>query len=425
MGSPLAIRSRAAQIACRAGIVAIASTALAVAAASQQAGPRFRADGFQAEDYGMAAGYPPAGGAQSEQKPHLIGSYSRWQAHFTTREIASAGSPSRLKRAPREPEIRYTTGDTTRRLDDYLDQSPVTGLIIARGDRILIERYQYGRRDDDLFQSMSMAKTVLALLVGVAVRDGHIRSIDDPAEAYVPALKGSEYGRTPLKALLQMSSGIRFKHQIAEGGAPAGSDSDLLYRLRNQSLTEALVRFDERAGPPGARFNYTSSDTLALGMVLAGATGKPVADYASEQLWQPLGAESKAIWRINRSGEELTSCCIGATLRDYARLGLMLAHDGRWNGRQIVPRDWLVAATSVAATDRRLRTVSLKRPLGYGYQVWLLNEPGRMFVLRGHRGQEIFVDPQTRTVMVQTAVLPVDQGGQVFDLWRGVLASLR
>jgi len=103
----------------------------------------------------------------------------------------------------------------------------------------------------------------------------------------------------------------------------------------------------------------------------------------------------------------------------------MLANDGKWQGRQIVPQDWLVAATSVAASDRYLRLVSTKTKLGYGYQTWLLPEPGRMFVMRGFRGQELFVDPRSKTVMVQTAVWPTGRGSEVLALWRGVLDSLR
>jgi len=408
--------------------VAIASTLAAVAPAdAETSGPVFRADGWQADEYGRGEGYPASTAARSEQKKSLIGSYSRWDELVSKREITTGGKPAQLARAPREPTIRYVSDGLTRSLDDYLNSYPITGLLIARGDRILVERYQYDRRDSDRFQSQSMAKTILALLIGIAVNEGKIKSLADTADSYVDALRDSEYGRTPLKALLQMSSGMRFKHGYAEGeqGTVGTPDTATLNRLRARSVVQAVLQFKERAVPPGTRFNYTSADNLVLGLVLAAATGQTGSDYASEKLWGPLGAERNAVWRINRNGEELTACCFGAILRDYARLGLMLANDGKWQGRQIVPQDWLVAATSVAASDRYLKLVSTKTKLGYGYQTWLLPEPGRMFLMRGFRGQELFVDPRSKTVMVQTAVWPIGRGSEVLALWRGVLDSLR
>jgi CubicO group peptidase (beta-lactamase class C family) len=390
---------------------------------TQASGPRFRADGWSADELGRAEGYPAFAGAKGEQKKNLIGSYSRWDTLVPVHDIATSPDTAPLGRVAREPAIRFMSEGASRSLDDYLDQNPITGLLIARDDRILVERYQYDRRDSDRLQSMSMAKTITALLIGMAVQEGHIRSIADTAETYVPSLGNSEFGRTPIKAFLQMSSGIRFTHHISDvdGAAQPADDTAILNRFRQESVADAVRRFNERAAPPGMKFNYTSADNLVLGLVLAGATRRTVADYAREKLWEPLGAEAKAVWRIDRTGQEITACCFGATLRDYARLGLMLAHDGAWRGRQIVPRDWLIAATSVAPVDRRLRTVG--QNLGYGYQTWLLSQPGRMFLLWGFRGQEVFVDPRTRTVMVQTAVLPAGTAPAT-SLWNGVLASL-
>ena len=396
----------------------------AAQASAQTPGPRVRADGWQADEYGRTEGYPAAPGRMGERKMNLVGSYSRWDGLVPTREISTAVDPAPLRHIGQEPAIRYNSGGASLRLDDYLDRYPITGLLIARGDQILVERYQYDRRDTDRFQSMSMAKTITALLIGIAVQEGHIRSIGDAAETYAVGLRGSEFGRTPIKALLQMSSGIRFKHRVTEEDL-ARDDTAILNRLRRISVLNAVLQFNERIADPGTRFNYTSADTLVLGLVLAAATGRSVGDYTREKLWEPLGAEGKAIWRIDQEGQELTACCFGAMLRDYARLGLMLAHDGNWRGRQIVPRDWLIAGTSVGPADRHLQVVSARRKLGYGYQTWLLPPPGRMFVMRGFRGQELFVDPATKTVMVQTAVSPIARDDAVLALWQGVLASLR
>jgi CubicO group peptidase (beta-lactamase class C family) len=164
-----------------------------------------------------------------------------------------------------------------------------------------------------------------------------------------------------------------------------------------------------------------------LGLILRAATGKPVADYLSEKIWHPIGTEADASWTIDGTGQEVTYCCFNAVLRDYARFGRLLAHDGTWNGRQVVPRQWLIDATTVRPSDAYLAPGSAVRNFGYGYQVWLLPGAERRFVLRGIRGQMVFVDPASKLVMVQTAVSP-----DVFDpdaaetvaLWTAVVNQL-
>jgi CubicO group peptidase (beta-lactamase class C family) len=135
-----------------------------------------------------------------------------------------------------------------------------------------------------------------------------------------------------------------------------------------------------------------------LGLVLRSAVGRPVADYLQEKIWEPMGAEGDATWLIDRAGQEAAYCCINAVLRDYARLGLLLAHDGHWRGRQIIPAAWSEDATRVRPGQPQPVTG------GYGYQIWILAGERRMFALRGVRGQAIFVDPASRLVMVHTAV---------------------
>jgi CubicO group peptidase (beta-lactamase class C family) len=178
----------------------------------------------------------------------------------------------------------------------------------------------------------------------------------------------------------------------------------------------ALRRTDTRVAPPGQRFSYSSAESLVLGVVLAGATRRTVADYAAEKLWQPLGAEADASWNIDATGQEITYAYFNAVLRDWARLGLMLAHEGAWGGRQIVPRDFAIEATTAPRTA--------PWP-GYGYQVWLYPAAGRTFALRGLRGQFVLVDPDARLVLVQTAVRPVGTTGgdaELVALWSALRA---
>jgi CubicO group peptidase (beta-lactamase class C family) len=243
-----------------------------------------------------------------------------------------------------------------------------------------------------------MAKTITAMLFGLAVKDGKIRSLDDRAQDYVPALKGSAYGETSLRALLTMSSGVAWSETYA-----ADDDNAKLARAMftpGALGAAALLRtYNTREAPEGTRFHYASSETEVLGLVLAAAIGRRLTDYASERLWKPMGAEADAQWSADRKGDILGYCCFSARLRDYARLGLLLANDGG----DVIPAPWVIEATS--APEGSWRAPRKATPFwGYGYQTWLIPARSRMFALRGIHGQAIFVDPASKLVLVHTAV---------------------
>jgi CubicO group peptidase (beta-lactamase class C family) len=369
---------------------------------TEEIAPRFVAGGPGAEMYGAANGYPIGDRSTFYDVPMLVGSHSHLDEVFEARLIHRASTPSRLVRVA-EPAIAWKFEDRELTLDDYLARNPATGLLIARGNTVLVERYQYGRTDRHRFTSWSMAKTVTAMLIGIALAEGRIRSVDDLAAAYVPALSGTEYGRTSLRHLLQMSSGVRFTENYS------GNDDVMrlvfdTYLLQGAGGVGAVTAFNERERPAGTKFSYASVETQVLGLVLHAVTGRPVATYLEEKIWQPIGAEADATWLIDNSGQEATFCCLNAVLRDYARLGLLLAHDGNWHGRQIIPTAWIRDATTVRADQPHLRPGGAAPSFGYGYQTWILPGERRMFFFWGVRGQRIYVDPQGRLVMVNTAV---------------------
>jgi len=167
----------------------------------------------------------------------------------------------------------------------------------------------------------------------------------------------------------------------------------------------AVKQFNKRAFPQGTHFNYSSADSVVLGLVLRNAVGVPLTEYLSTRIWKKLGAEADAGWDVDPSGQEITFCCMLATLRDWARLGLMLANDGAWNGQQIVPRQWVVDATTVVPGSY-LAAGERTGPTGYGYQVWVSQGERRRFNLMGIRGQHMTVDAAAKLVMVHTAVRP-------------------
>src|SRR5262245_5055785 len=364
---------------------------------SASAGPRFAQGGPDAEDYGASAGYPIGDRETCSRPAFLVGCHSHFDQVYEGRPVRRAAAPSPLARAASEPIVRYEYQGQTFTLDDYLARNPATGLLVARGDTILIERYQYARHDRHRFMSWSMAKTVTAMLIGIAIAEGRIRSADDPAAAYVPVLADIEYGRTSLRHLLQMSSGVRFIEEYTGKDDVSRLAADT-FRQVGTGGVEVVTPFNVRIAPSGTRFYYASAETQVLDLVLRSAVGRPVAEYLREKIWEPMGAEADATWLIDRAGQEAAFCCLNAVLRDYARLGLLLAHDGHRHGRQIIPMEWIKEATVVRPGQPQPGIG------GYGYQVWLLGGERRMFVLRGVRGQAIYVDPASRLVMVHTAV---------------------
>ena len=389
--------------------------------------PRFAQGGPDAENYGASNGYSIGDRSNWFRPPYLVGSHSHFDQIFEGRTVRQAKIPSSLKRAAAEPVLRYEYQGETHTLDDYLARHPATGLLIAQGDTILAERYQFARTDQHRFTSWSMAKAVTAMLVGIAIAEGRIRSVDDPAAVYVPALAGTEYGRTSLRHLLQMSSGVRFVEDYSTPDSDSGRLGAATFQQVGAGGVDAVKPFNERAVPSGTKYSYASVETQVLGLVLRSAVGRPVAEYLHEKIWEPMGAEADATWLVDRSGQEVTYCCLNAVLRDYARLGLLLAHDGNWRGRQIIPRAWIEDATRVSADQPHLRPGTARPFWGYGYQVWILPGEQRMFVLRGNRGQEIFVDPASRLVMVHTSVRnePREPGNrEVIALWRGLVREL-
>jgi CubicO group peptidase (beta-lactamase class C family) len=384
--------------------------------------PRFSADGPDADEYGARLDYP----VKAVNRPRFwVGIFSHQDQLLEGRLIRRADTPSRLARASAEPALSYMYDGQKRTIDDYLARNPTTGLLIARGDTILVERYQYGRNDRHRFTSASMAKTVTAMLIGIAMAEGRIRSLDDPAAAYVPALADTEYGRTSLRHLLQMSSGVRFEENY--------SGSDDARRLMLETILQegaggvAAVRpFNQRHRLGGALFSYSSAETQVLGLVLSNAVGSKVAEYLRQKLWEPMGAEGDATWIIDAAGQEATYCCLNAVLRDYARLALLLAHDGRLGDKQIIPSEWVREATTVPADRPDLSVVWPEAHLGYGYQTFIINGERRMFALIGVQGQAIYVDPTNGLVLVHTAVRrqAADPNKETLALFRAIVDAV-
>jgi CubicO group peptidase (beta-lactamase class C family) len=269
-----------------------------------------------------------------------------------------------------------------------------------------------------------MAKTIVAMLIGIAIDKRRIHAVDDLAETYVPALAGTAFGQTTLRALLHMASGVAFREDYDDRTADNVKLGRALFTQSGPDPAQAVATFNTREYPPDTHFNYGGVQTEVLGLVLTHATGMSPSAYLQSRIWQPMGAEADAIWTTDHTGQEVAYCCFNAVLRDWARLGLLLAHDGEANGRQIIPRQWLLDATT-APPDSPFAPHRATPFMGYGYQLWLFPGPRRQFAFLGIHGQSIYADPAAHLVMVQTAVRVAATGGRAepVALWNALVAQ--
>ena len=376
-------------------------------------GPIFSPSGPNAELYGGADGYPVPDPilARLQGNPYepkyRVGAFSHFDELFPTRRIERARTPWPFKYE--RTDIRYP-------LQDYLSRNPVTGLLIAKDDRILFEAYQYGRTGRDRLISQSMAKSITGMLIGIAIAEGAIKSIDDMAQSYVPGFAGTEYGKTPIRDLLHMSSGVDFGEE-----RDGGRDLNRLWRDvvlglgPTKGTIENIAQFNRRIAPPGTRYYYASIEPDVLGVVLRHAVNESASDYLHEKVWEPIGAEADATWLVDAQGYEVAYGFFNAVLRDYARLGRLLAHDGAWQGKQIIPSQWVIDATTVNPRDSFLAPGKAMAHFGYGYLLWLLPGARRQFALVGANGQRICVDPGAKLVMVQTALENSDENWRLWS----------
>ena len=382
-------------------------------------GPIFSTTGPNAELYGAADGYPvpDVSLARRQGNPweprYRVGAFSHLDALYPTRQIKRAVKPWMFKCSL--SEVRYRFRGTEHSLSDYMSRNPITGLLVCKDDQILFESYQYGRTDHDRFVSQSMVKSIMGVLIGIAISEGAIKSVDDKVEAYVPGLKGTEYGATPIRDLLHMSSGVDFGEDRDDGRDLNRLWNDMVAGsgLYRKGTIRSIAQFNRRIATPGTRYHYASIEPDVLGLVLYYAVNRSASEYLHDRVWEPIGAEADAKWLLDAEGFELAHFGFNAVLRDYARFGRLLAHDGGWDGEQIIPSQWMIDATTVRPANAYLLPGRATKLFGFGYLFWLFGGNRRQFALVGYKGQYVCVDPISKMVMVQTAL---DAPGADFDL---------
>ncbi|OSZ75495.1 serine hydrolase [Hydrogenophaga sp. IBVHS1] len=352
---------------------------------------------------GRDAGYPRGTPQQVTEERYKVGSFSALADILPGRPSARGGPLWELPAGKPLPAVQYTARDGTFALDDYFERRRVTSFLVLHKGRVRLERYQYGRTAEHRFASFSMAKSVTALLVGIALERGLIRSLDDKAEVYAPELAGSAYGGSTISHLLQMGSGVRWTEDYGGRDDVADLWAALFRVYAGGNPTQVLARRRPMEAEPGTRFKYATGETQVLCHVLKGATKRTAADLTSEWLWRPLGAEADAAWLVGWQDIEYCGGGFNATTRDYARLGRLLALGGRRDDAQIVPPAFLKRATDPAEQPPGFRLNEPGPRFGYGYQFWLVQGG---FLMQGVFGQAVAVFPALDLVVVQTAVWP-------------------
>lgn len=325
---------------------------------------------------------------------------------FATRTIARSTNPTVLPRG-RELDLSYPINGEQRGVAELMDRNAVAGLLIIQDGSIVLERYGLGLRPFDRWSTMSMVKSMSAVLVGAAIADGFLGSVDDPVADHLPQLAASAYAGVTVRHLLTMSSGVAWLEDYADRTSHVNQYSRLLAAKKPGGVLE-LLRTLSSAHQPGTLWSYNTGDTYLLGAVLTAATRTTLAEYMAHKVWLPCGMEFDGFYTLDaEGGQEIAGSRAGMTLRDIGRLGLLVANDGIAGGRRILPAGWVdtmaARAFDLPAAAALEHRVALGLT-GYGFS-WWLRDDGSMFAM-GHSGQRLYINRDKRTVVVNLAAYP-------------------
>ena len=283
--------------------------------------------------------------------------------------------------------------------ENFLKRTDTSALLILQNGRIQFEKYWLTGGENVQWMSMSVAKSFISALVGIAIRDGHINNIEEAISDYVPELKNSPYNNVRIKDVLQMSSGASWNEDYSD------PESDINRWAKIFALGGSFDEFIQTLSydfKPGTRNHYNSMDTQALGMLVDRATGKTITNYMTEMLWHPMGASNEGYWLLDSEGMEMAFAGLNITARDYAKFGELYRLDGRLNGQQIVPKSWVKDSITPDGPHLTPGNNPLSDyPLGYGYQWWVPGGDKGEFMAIGVYNQMIYVAPESNMVIVK------------------------
>lgn len=355
--------------------------------------------------------------------------YANVGSIFATRTIRRGAHPRPLVRGT-EIAPRYRRGEATFGLEEFLRRSQVAGLVVLQDGVIRLERYGLGLTEATRWTTMSTVKSLTATLVGVALAEGRIGSLEEAVSGHLPALRGSAYDAVTIRHLMTMSSGVRWSEDYTDRQSEVNRYSKSIGDKVPGGVL-ALMRSLPPEAAPGSRFAYCTGDTYVLGCLVTAAMGEGLAATMSRAIWGPAGMEADAFYTLeSEDGQEIGGSRAGIVLRDFARFGQFILEDGIAGDRQILPEGWVAeAGTRHFALDPTINSYGAD---GYGYSWWI--DPDGAMVAVGFAGQSLYVNRATRTVIVTLSCWPQPPFAAAYGLdfsaerrafHAGVLAALR
>ncbi len=345
---------------------------------------------------------------------------------FPVRVVKHGANVLPLPAAARQlTRVEFSSGGKSYDLIDYMALNRVTAMLVLKDGKIAYEDYEMGNSEKTRWMSMSMVKSITSSLMGAAIQDGYIKSVDDPVTRYVAKLKGSAYDGVSIRYLLQMASGVKWDETYTNPLSDRRRMLNAQIAQRPGAILDLMAKLP-RAGAPGTLWNYSTGETFVAGAVVRSAVGRPLAEYLSERIWTKVGMESDATWWLESpDGLEIGGSGLSATLRDYGRFGLFLMNGGVAGGEQILPEGWVRDAGSSKIIGGKA--------VDYGYMMWPFSaNPGAVnqgaFQALGIYGQHIYVNPREQVVIVVWGALPKPTGKEVMadaDFFAAATAALR
>ncbi len=343
---------------------------------------------------------------------------------FPSRIVPRGTSPYPVPKAKKDLRLASFTSDgRVYSFDDYLSLNRVTGLLVIKNGEIVLENYRLGNTDQTRWVSWSLVKSISSTLLGAAIQDGYVGSLDEPVSKYLPQLSHGAYEGVSIRDLLEMASGVGWNEAYTD----PTSDRRHMLELQIQQRPGAIVSFMgtlPRASPPGTRWNYSTGETHVLGALLRAAVERPLAQYLSEKIWANFGMESDATWWLESPGGlEVGGSGLSATLRDYGRFGVFVIGGGKASGKQVVPAGWFPQAGMPKRIGGRL--------VPYGYMWWSFGPSAGIhqgaFEAIGIFGQFIYINPKHNIVIVVWSARPKPMGSTVIpdeDFFAAVVRGL-
>ncbi len=332
----------------------------------------------------------------------IAGNFVAMKELFPVSVVHAGAAPSPFRSGSMNLPESFEHAGKRWKTTEYLDYSRSTGMLVLRGDEVLYEQYWLGHRPDGQHISWSVAKSFVSALVGIALEEGRFESIDDPVTRYLPELDGTGYDSVPIRDVLEMSSGVGFNEDYGD------YDSDINRFGRTIAFGGSMADFAaslERAREPGTYHHYVSIDTQVLGMLVKRVTGESITDYLEARIWKPLGMERDAYWLLDSTGMEVALGGLNASLRDFARLGLLYLNHGMWHGTRVVPESWVTASTTAGGPHLQpgKDNPASSSSWGYGYQWWIPDPAMGDYTAAGIYNQYIYVNPAAGVVIAKNS----------------------